>query len=150
MGAHLDKVSTLVEIKGSTARLRPLQERARFLFQKGADDLSLSKPRKKAKIQQQSLFSLQDLAEEADMMGSMGDMPEFNLGSTILDRVHQAMLLYAAGRTDALRRFLKEEGAGTDQRFWKLAVALSSLYPRHSDERRWVDGVQNQKKSLGL
>ncbi len=150
LGAHLDKVSTLVEIKGSTARLRPLQERARFLFQKGADDLSLSKPRKKAKIQQQSLFSLQDLAEEADMMGSMGDMPEFNLGSTILDRVHQAMLLYAAGRTDALRRFLKEEGAGTDQRFWKLAVALSSLYPRHSDERRWIDGVQYQKKSLGL
>ncbi|HYU71681.1 MAG TPA: DUF1156 domain-containing protein [Ktedonobacteraceae bacterium] len=150
LGAHLDKVSTLVEIKGSTARLRPLQERARFLFQKGADDLSLSKPRKKAKIQQQSLFSLQELAEEVDMMGGMGDMPEFNLGSTILDRVHQAMLLYAAGRTDALRHFLKEEGAGIDQRFWKLAVALSSLYPRHSDERRWVDGVQNQKKSLGL
>jgi adenine-specific DNA methylase len=150
LGAHLDKVSTLVEIKGSTARLRSLQERARFLFQKGADDLSLSKPRKKAKIQQQSLFLLQDLSEEADMIGSMGDMPEFNLGSTILDRVHQAMLLYAAGRTDALRRFLKEEGAGTDQRFWKLAVALSSLYPRRSDERRWVDGVQNQKKSLGL
>lgn len=150
LGAHLDKVSTLVEIKGSTARLRSLQERARFLFQKGADDLSLAKPRKKAKIQQQSLFSLQDLAKEVEAMGAMGEMPEFNLGSTILDRVHQAMLLYAAGRTDVLRHFLKEEGAGTDQRFWKLAVALSSLYPRHSDERRWVDGVQNQKKSLGL
>ncbi len=150
LGAHLDKVGTLVEIKGSSARLRPLQERARFLFQKGADDLSLAKPRKKAKIQQPSLFSLQELAEEVDMAGSMGEMPEFNLGATILDRVHQAMLLYAAGRIDVLRHFLKEEGAGTDQRFWKLAVALSSLYPRQSDERRWIDGVQNQKKSLGL
>ncbi|MBA2677224.1 MAG: hypothetical protein H0U76_02330, partial [Ktedonobacteraceae bacterium] len=83
-------------------------------------------------------------------LGVIGEMPEFNLGATVLDRLHQAMLLYAAGRTDALRHFLKEEGAGTDQRFWKLAVSLSSLYPRHSDERRWVDGVQNQKKSLGL
>lgn len=80
----------------------------------------------------------------------MGEIPEFTPGSTILDRMHQAMLLYGAGNTDALRRFLKEEGVGTDQRFWKLAVALSSLYPRHSEERRWVDGVQNQKKSLGL
>ncbi len=150
LGAHLDKVGTLVEIKGSSARLRPLQERARFLFQKGADDLSLAKPRKKAKIQQQSLFSLPELAEEIDIAGSMGEMPEFNLGTTVLDRVHQAMLLYASGRIDVLKHFLKEEGAGTDERFWKLALALSSLYPRKSDERRWIDGVQTEKKSLGL
>lgn len=158
LGAHLDKVSTLVEIKGSTARLRPLQERARFLFQKGADDLSLSRPRKKTRVQQPSLFPSEELfpseklfpSGETDALGVIGEMPEFNLGATVLDRLHQAMLLYAAGRTDALRHFLKEEGAGTDQRFWKLAVSLSSLYPRHSDERRWVDGVQNQKKSLGL
>ncbi len=152
LGVHLEKVGTLVEIKGSTARLRSVRERARFLFQKGADDLAMSKPQKRAKIQQQSLFSLPELAEEASAGAGVeaSDLPEFTLGATILDRLHQAMLLYAAGRTDALRHFLKEEGAGTDQRFWKLAIALSSLYPRHSDERRWVDGVQYQKKSLGL
>jgi adenine-specific DNA methylase len=147
LGVHLEKVSTLVEIKGSTARLRSLQERARFLFTKGANDLSLATPRKKAKLQQLSMFQEQELAEE---LAGMGEMPEFTLGSTVLDRLHQAMLLYGAGNTDALRHFLREEGVGTDQRFWKLAVALSSLYPRHSDERRWVDGVQNQKKGLGL
>jgi putative DNA methylase len=147
LGVHLDKMGTLVEIKGSTARLRSLRERARFLFNKGSDDLSLARPRKKAKPQQLSMFQEQEMAEE---LASMGEMPEFTPGSTMLDRVHQAMLLYGAGNTEALRRFLKEEGVGTDQRFWKLAVALSSLYPRHSEERRWVDGVQNQKKSLGL
>jgi len=147
LGVHLDKMGTLVEIKGSTARLRSPRERARFLFNKSSDDLSLARPRKRAKPQQLSMFQEQELAEE---LTSMGEIPEFTPGSTILDRMHQAMLLYGAGNTDALRRFLKEEGVGTDQRFWKLAVALSSLYPRHSEERRWVDGVQNQKKSLGL
>lgn len=150
LGVHLDKVGTLVEMKGNIARLRSLRERARFLFQKGADDLGVSKPQKKAKIQQQSLFSLPGVSEEAGEAIEMGDLPEFTPGATILDRVHQAMLLYAAGRNDALKHFLKEDGAGTDQRFWKLALALSSLYPRQSDERRWVEGVQNQKKSLGL
>jgi len=145
LGVHLDKLSTLIEIKGSIARLRSVRERTRFLFNKHVDDLSLTRPRKK--MQQLALFQVQDVEEE---FADKGEMPEFSVGSTILDRLHQAMLLYAAGRTDALRHFLKEEGAGTDQRFWKLAVALSSLYPRHSDERRWVDGVQNQKKSLGL
>ncbi len=147
LGVHLDKMGTLVEIKGSTARLRSPRERARFLFNKSSDDLSLARPRKRAKPQQLSMFQEQELAEE---LTSMGEIPEFTPGSTILDRMHQAMLLYGAGNTDALRRFLREEGVGTDQRFWKLAVALSSLYPRHSEERRWVDGVQNQKKSLGL
>ncbi|MGZ3392144.1 MAG: hypothetical protein ACXVCF_21475, partial [Isosphaeraceae bacterium] len=35
-------------------------------------------------------------------------------------------------------------------RFWKLAQALSALYPRGSDEKRWVDGVLARKKGLGL
>jgi hypothetical protein len=150
LGVHLDKVQTLVEVKGSVARLRSVRERTRFLFQKGADDLAISKPQKKARIYQQTLFSLPEQTEEAGEEREAGDLPEFTLGVTILDRLHQAMLLYASGRTDALRHFLKEEGAGTDPRFWKLALALSSLYPRHSDEKRWVDGVQAQKRSLGL
>ena len=43
-----------------------------------------------------------------------------------------------------------EGGAGQDQRFWRLAQALSALYPSGSDEKRWVDGVMARKKSLGL
>ncbi|MEI2691418.1 MAG: hypothetical protein V9H69_17615 [Anaerolineae bacterium] len=71
-------------------------------------------------------------------------------GRTVLDRVHQSMLLFAAGRSNALKRFLVDEGIGKDERFWRLAQALSALYPSHSDEKRWVDGVLARKKGLGF
>jgi len=70
-------------------------------------------------------------------------------GATVLDRVHQAMLLFSAGRGEALRRFLVEDGIGKDGRFWKLAQSLSALYPSGTDEKRWVDGVLARKKGLG-
>jgi putative DNA methylase len=60
------------------------------------------------------------------------------------------MILFATGRTEALRRFLVEEGVGSDQRFWRLAQALSALYPSNTDEKRWVDGVLARKKGLGF
>lgn len=60
------------------------------------------------------------------------------------------MILFAAGRGEALRRFLVDEGVGRDERFWRLAQALSALYPTGTDERRWVEGVQARKKGLGF
>jgi putative DNA methylase len=33
---------------------------------------------------------------------------------------------------------------------WKLAQALSALYPHGTQEKRWVDGVLARKKGLGL
>jgi len=60
------------------------------------------------------------------------------------------MILFAANRSEALKRFLVEEGVGRDQKFWKLAQALSALYPSNSDEKRWVDGVLARKKGLGF
>jgi len=65
-------------------------------------------------------------------------------GKTILDRLHQCMILFAAGCGEALKRFLVEEGVGRDQRFWRLGQALSALYPAGVDEKRWVDGVLGQ------
>jgi hypothetical protein len=70
--------------------------------------------------------------------------------ATTLDRVHQTMLLFAAGRAEAMKRFLVEEGAGNDPPFWRLAQALSALYPAHTDEKRWIDGVLARKKGLGF
>jgi len=35
-------------------------------------------------------------------------------------------------------------------RIWKLADALSALYPLFTDEKRWVDGVLARKKGLGF
>ena len=60
------------------------------------------------------------------------------------------MLLFAAGRSEALRRFLVDEGVGQEARFWRLAQALSALYPPQTDEKRWVDGVLARKKGLGF
>ena len=71
-------------------------------------------------------------------------------GETVLDRIHQSMILFAAGRSEALKRFLVEDGIGRDQRFWRLAQALSALYPAATEEKRWVDGVLARKKGLGF
>jgi hypothetical protein len=60
------------------------------------------------------------------------------------------MLLFAASRGEALKRFLVEEGVGQSPQFWRLAQALSALYPAGTDEKRWVDGVLARKKGLGL
>jgi putative DNA methylase len=60
------------------------------------------------------------------------------------------MILFAAGRSEALRRFLVDEGVGRDERFWRLAQVLSYLYPKASDEKRWIDGVLARKKGLGF
>ena len=68
----------------------------------------------------------------------------------MLDQVHQAMILFAAGRGEAMKRFLVEEGVGKNAAFWKLAQSLSALYPPKGDEKRWVDGVLARKKGLGL
>jgi len=68
----------------------------------------------------------------------------------VLDRIHQSMILFAAGRSEAVKRFLVEDGIGRDQRFWRLAQALSALYHAATDEKRWVDGVLARKKGLGL
>ncbi len=54
------------------------------------------------------------------------------------------------GRSDALKRFLIDDGIGKEARFWKLAQSLSALYPPGTDEKRWVDGVLARKKGLGL
>ena len=60
--------------------------------------------------------------------------------ATTLDRVHAAMLLQKAGRTNALRALLAAETErGPD--FLRLANALSALYPRDSEEKRLVDAM---------
>jgi hypothetical protein len=71
-------------------------------------------------------------------------------GTTILDRLHQAMLLFGRGQTALLKPFLTECGMGRNDRFWMLAQALSALYPANTDEKRWVDGVLARKKGLGF
>ena len=75
---------------------------------------------------------------------------QIEAGQTTLDQIHQAMLLFGAGRSTALRRFLVDDGIGKEERFWRLAQALSALYPSTSNEKRWIDGVLAKKKGLGF
>jgi adenine-specific DNA methylase len=145
LGAHLEDLSSLVEVSGDQARLLPVGERARHLFGKEEGKVT---PARKKKVPQLDLFKVLEKADEGGT--TFGETKVERHGETVLDRIHQSMILFAAGRSEALKRFLVEDGAGRDQRFWRLAQALSALYPSHTEEKRWVDGVLARKKGLGF
>jgi putative DNA methylase len=136
-------------VKGDKARLLPVAERTRYLFGKHAADAPTAKKRPKKKDTQLSLFELLNEAD-ADATADTSELKTPKGGSTVLDRVHQAMILFAAGRSEALKSFVVDEGVCKDARFWKLAQSLSALYPSGIDEKRWVDGVLARKKGLGF
>jgi putative DNA methylase len=149
LGAHLEGLSDLIEVTGETARLLPVGERTRHLFGKESGPDAAGGRARKKKPKQGSLF--EDLeASETGGGGVQGGVQGPRPGSTVLDRVHQSMILFGAGRGEALKRFLVEDGVGKDGRFWRLADALAALYPRGTDERRWVEGVLARKKGLGF
>jgi putative DNA methylase len=145
LGAHLEQLPSLVDISGDKARLLPVSERARHLFGK---DEGAAPTKRRGKPKQLSLLDVLEDADDSE--GGWGGKNSSGLGNTVLDRIHQSMILFAAGRGEALKRFLVSEGAGQDQRFWRLAQALSALYPKGTDERRWVEGVLARKKGLGF
>jgi len=174
LGANLDALKSVVEVKGKTARLLLVSEREPFLFAKPRPLQSVSQPsqptntlqttrrgksKRPAKGQrafgvneEEGLSSQPAMQREAraDVSPHDANSPEYTTAETVLDRIHQAMLLFARGRSDALKRFLVDDGIGKDARFWKLAQSLSALYPPGTDEKRWVDGVLARKKGLGL
>jgi putative DNA methylase len=164
LGAHLEKLAGMVEVKGDTARLLSVAERTKALFGKDQADAP-SRKRKKKDSQMRLGFEAELEAAEAESGGwgrgfgeggfgesSFGGEGKggLRIGETVLDRLHQSMILFAAGRGEALRRFLVDEGIGSDHRLWRLAQALSALYPANTDEKRWVDGVLARKKGLGF
>ncbi|SOY52695.1 DUF1156 domain-containing protein [Cupriavidus taiwanensis] len=142
LGIHLEDLSGLVEITGDTARLLGVGERANYLLGKEA----MEPRRKLAKAPSQLGLFADDIPEEP-LAGSRMMM---DAGKTALDRVHQAMLLFAAGRSEAMRVFVNTPTVGGNQQFWMLAQALSALYPTGTDEKRWVDGLLARKKGLGF
>jgi hypothetical protein len=138
-------------VEGETARLLPVAERARTLFGKGEGKMENGEIRRRRGSEHLDLFAATALAESPS--AEVAGPSPFSLlpcPFTVLDRVHQSMILFAAGRSEALKRFLVEDGAGNDQRFWRLAQALSALYLSHTEEKRWVDGVLARKKGLGF
>jgi putative DNA methylase len=174
LGANLDTLKSVVEVKGKTARLLLVSEREPFLFAKPRSLQSVSQPsqptntlqttrrgksKRPAKGQrafgvneEEGLSSQPAMQREArpDVSPHDANSPDCTTAETVLDRIHQSMLLFARGRSDALKRFLVDDGIGKDARFWKLAQSLSALYPPGTDEKRWIDGVLARKKGLGL
>jgi len=148
LGANLDDSPALVQVSSDTARLLPVSERTRYLFGKEQEDAPAEARRKKAAAPQLDLFA--ELVKVGAGETAWQEKTVHKVGETTLDRVHQSMILFATGRGEALKRFLVDDGAGKDQRFWKLAQALSALYPSATNEKRWVDGVLARKKGLGL
>jgi adenine-specific DNA methylase len=146
LGAHLEDLSSLVEVQGEQARLLPVGERARHLF--GKDEGTITTTKKKKKIPQLDLFKVLEEVDGEETVSGEAIIERHS--KTVLDRIHQSMILFAAGRSEALKRFLVEEGVGRDQRFWSLAQALSALYPSQTSEKRWIDGVLARKKGLGF
>src|SRR5260370_21992972 len=89
LGAHLDAMRGLVEVKGETARLLPVSERARTLFGKDHSDIT---PKKK-KAAQPDLFKVLQQADESD--STLLEPVVANHGATLLDHIHQSMILFA-------------------------------------------------------
>ena len=145
LGAHLQDLTRVIEIKGDQARLLSVTERTRHLF--GREQAHRAPERRGRTSKQLTLFEELESAEQDAGWEDVGIPP---LGHTTLDRVHQAMVLFAAGRSEALKRFLVEQGVGRAMTFWRLAQSLSALYPSGTDEKRWVDGVLAKKKGLGF
>lgn len=146
LGAHLERLTPLVEVKGDKARLLSVRERVPALM--AQDNYSLYE-NKRSKSIQPSLFTL-IINEDGTTGEEEWNEETVKAGETILDRLHQAMLLFSTNKSTLLKRFLVEDGIGKDSRFWQLAQALSALYPPNSEEKRWVDGVLARKKGMGF
>jgi adenine-specific DNA methylase len=148
LGAYLETLHHLVTVRGDTATLLPVAARTRYLF--GKDTAEAPKSRTKKKNTQMKLDFGEELKQIEQELGPWSVELKGMAGRTILDQLHQGMIFFAAGRNEALRRFLVEEAIGRNPLFWRLAQALSALYPTGTDEKRWVDGVLARKKGLGF
>ena len=150
LGCHLEKLGHLVEVKGDKATLLSASCRAAHLF--GSDDVAVTSRSRKRKAgnEQLDLFRQLGMSSDYELEQQQAEFGRPPAGKTVLDQLHQSMLLFSSGRGNALARFLVEDGVGTNAQFWKLAQAFSALYPGNAEEKRWVDGVLARKKSLGL
>jgi adenine-specific DNA methylase len=172
---RLSQPGGILVVKGNVARLNGVAERERYLLGQqislfGSEATKVVKYRRekppiaKLKNVEQRHEDLFGVIPPAKRNRDQPYFPGFGLqedgrsklqlmmdnGSSLLDRLHQAMLLFARSYTALLRPFLVETQMATNPRFWQLAQALAALYPQGSDERRWVEGVLARKKGLGF
>ena len=152
LGIHLDEwEGRVVETDRGIVRLLSVSERSEQLFgSEGAAAMAEALERGSIRSPQLMLFPENDSAAAPRVRGrarrgsrSAGTsdaQSERRREPTTLDRVHAAMLLQASGQSGALRALLEDEQRrGPD--FFRLANALSALYPKTSEEKRLIDAV---------
>lgn len=146
LGIHLDDwESRIIKTQKGVVRLLPVSERGEQLFgESGADSIADDIESSADPSRQLSLFpeAPPRVRGRARRRGRTTSSSSLNtrLNATTLDRVHAAMLLQTAGRTEALRALLRaEQERGPD--FLRLANSLSALYPRGSEEKRVLDAM---------
>jgi len=141
MGIHYQNWERrIVNIEKGVVHLTPVVDRKEALLGEGADFEPVALARRRP---QKTLFDMPEaVAQAARPRRGPALAPE---EMTTLDRVHRAMLLFAAGQTVTLQRLLQEERLA-GKRFERLALSLNALYPPKSPERRWLEGVQGMMK----
>jgi putative DNA methylase len=155
LGIDLSKwEGRVIETNKGIVRLLPVKERARQLFGEDGAQAAAARLEQDAALGitslQGALFPEMEAGPKSQRRRSQGrkleakEIADENLRAvreaTTLDRVHAAMLLQSAGRTNALRALLKtEQERGPD--FTRLANALSALYPKDSEEKRLLDAM---------
>lgn len=148
MGIDLDLwTGHVVSQAKGVVRLLPVTERANELFgDAGMGTVAHAVESDPLGGLQHSLFPELDtpLHLAARHAGSLvrehSDLPGTAEKSTVLDRVHTAMLFQLGGHATALRTLINaEQERGPD--FMRLANALSALYPRGSQEKRLLDAM---------
>ena len=121
LGAHMEDMQHLVEINGDQARLLAVVERTKHLF--GKDESQSPAGRSRKKVQQADLF---EELKEVEVESGWGVAGAPKAGETVLDRIHQSMILFAANRGEALKRFLVK---GCGSRSALLGAGSGSVRP---------------------
>lgn len=152
LGIHLENwEGRIIETKKGTVRLLPVLEREADLFgTEGAQQAAVALAMPGRGSPQLQLFpepaaparrrSGKAAAKAAASSRAAARPVPARREPTTLDHVHAAMILQARGHAAALRAHLADQmRRGPD--FLRLANALSSLYPRGSEDKRLLDAM---------
>ena len=90
---------------------------------------------------------MEDVSSPVAAAGSGDEIGPPKPGSTVLDRVHQAMILFGAGRAEALKTFLVEDGGG--QRRPVLEARPIAVRPLPDGHRREAVGRRRARPQEG-